>query len=113
MLSRSTLMMIRRVLHAYRKGWVLEPRLAAAARMAAEDARQSGVAAERMLVALERAWAELEDARRLSVPGAGELLSRLVTLCIGAYDDPALARRRSIPRSGSGPKGPAGARSAA
>jgi hypothetical protein len=34
-LSRSTLMTLRRVLHAYREGWLLAERLAAAARMAA------------------------------------------------------------------------------
>ena len=53
-LSRTTLMTVRRVLHAYREGWLLEERLVAAARMAAEDARLRGVPAERMLVALKR-----------------------------------------------------------
>jgi hypothetical protein len=36
----------------------------AAARMAAEDARLRGIGAEGMLVALEREWAALDDARR-------------------------------------------------
>jgi hypothetical protein len=84
-LSRTTLMTVRRVLHAYRDGWLLEGRLATAARMAAEDARQLGVAAERMLVTLERAWAGLDDVRRLSALDTQDLLRRLVTLTIDAY----------------------------
>ncbi len=92
-LSRSTLMTVRRVLHAYREGWLLEERLAAAARMAAEDARHRGVAAERlrgvaaerMLVALKREWAALDDARRLPPLDARELLNRLVPLSIRAF----------------------------
>jgi hypothetical protein len=95
-LSRSTLMTVRRVLHAYREGWLLEERLAAAARMAAEDARLHGVAAEGMLVALKREWAALEDARRLAALDASELLSRLVTLSIRAY----YTRDRSAGRAG-------------
>lgn len=87
-LSRSTLMTIRRVLHAYREGWVLEARLATAARMVAEDARRRGVAAERMLVALKRAWAALDDVRRLPALDARDLLGRLVTLSIGAFYPP-------------------------
>jgi hypothetical protein len=95
-LSRSTLMTVRRVLHAYREGWLLEERLAAAARMMAEDARMHGGAAEQMLVALEREWAALDDARRLPAHDARELLSRLVTLGIRAY----YARDRSTGRGG-------------
>ena len=95
-LSRSTLMTVRRVLHAYREGWLLEERLGAAARMVAEDAHLHGVAAERMLVALKRAWAALSDARVLAVLDAQELLGRLVTLSIRAY----YARGRSTGRGG-------------
>jgi hypothetical protein len=84
-LSRSTLMMIRRVLHAYREGWLLEERLAAAARMVAEDARLHGLPAARMLVVLKREWAALDDVRQLAGLGAQELLSRLVLLSIPAY----------------------------
>jgi hypothetical protein len=84
-LSRTTLMTVRRVLHAYREGWLLEERLAAAARMAAEDARLRGVPAERMLVALKRAWAALGEVHGLPVLEAQALLGRLVTLSIRAY----------------------------
>src|SRR5687768_4267736 len=84
-ISRSTLMTVRRVLHAYREGWLLEARLVTAARMVADDARLRGVAAERMLVALKREWAALDDARRLPAPDARDLLNRLVTLSIRAF----------------------------
>ena len=112
-LSRSTLMMLRRVLHAYREGWVLDDRLAAAARMVAEDARQGGLAAERMLVALKRAWAGLDDVRRLCVVGAGELLARLVTLCIRAYYAPQEPQCRRGPTSDAARHGHVDARTAA
>ncbi len=84
-ISRSTLMTVRRVLHAYREGWLLEARLVTAAHMVADDARLRGVAAERMLVALKREWAALDDARRLPPLDARELLNRLVTLSIRAF----------------------------
>ena len=84
-LSRSTMMTVRRVVHAYREGWLLEERLGAAARMAAEDAHLHGVAAERMLVALKRAWGALGDVHRLPALEAQALLGRLVTLSIRAY----------------------------
>lgn len=87
-ISRSTLMTVRRVLHAYREGWLLEARLAVAARMVADDARLRGAAAERMLVALKREWAALDDARRLPARDARELLNRLVTLSIRAFYPP-------------------------
>ena len=92
--SRTTLMMIRRVLHAYREGWLLEGRLAAAARMAAEDARQQGLPAERMLIALKQEWARLEEARRLPALDAHDLLSALISLTIRAYYDPIGGGRR-------------------
>lgn len=83
--SRSALMLVRRVLHAYREGWVLDARLDAAARMIAGDARLHGVAAERMLVALKAAWAGLDDVAGLHPSDARALLDRLVTLSIRAY----------------------------
>jgi hypothetical protein len=81
-------MTVRRVLHAYREGWLLEERLAAAARMAAEDARHRGVPAEHMLVALKREWGALDEVRRMSALDARDLLSRLVTLSVCAYYEP-------------------------
>lgn len=50
-LSLTTPMTLRRLLHACRDGWLFEGRLAAARRMAAEDARRRGLTAARMLVA--------------------------------------------------------------
>jgi hypothetical protein len=54
-------------------------------RMAAEDARLQGVAAERMLVALKREWAALEQVRAMSPFDTRDLLARLVTLSIRAH----------------------------
>jgi hypothetical protein len=93
--SRTTLMTIRRVLHAYREGWLLEGRLAAAARMAAEDARQHGLTAERMLIALKQEWTAMEEARRLPAIDAHDLLSALISLTIKAYFDPIGGGRRA------------------
>ena len=98
--SRTTLMTIRRVLHAYREGWLLEGRLAAAARMAAEDARQHGLSAERMLVALKQEWNGLEEARRLPALDARDLLSALISLTIRAYYDPIAGGRRADSANG-------------
>ncbi len=86
--SRSALMTLRRVLHAYRDGWLLEDRLAAAARMVAEDARQHGLGAAPMLVALKRAWAGLTEVRGLPARETRALRDRLVTLSIRAYYAP-------------------------
>jgi hypothetical protein len=84
--SRSALMALRRVLHAYREGWLLEDRLAAVARMVAEDARQNGFGPAPMLVALERAWAGLAEVRGLPAREARALRDRLVTFGVRAYD---------------------------
>ena len=84
-LSRSTLMTVRRVLHAYREGWLLEERLAAAARMAAADARQHGLAAARMPVANKAGWSTPDAVRRPALCDARALPDRLVTLGIDAY----------------------------
>ncbi len=70
---------------------MLESRLATAARMAAEDARQQGLPPERMLVALKRSWGALDEALGLPMPESQELLSRLVTLSIRAYYRPGRA----------------------
>lgn len=87
-LSRSTLMTVRRVLHAHRDGWRLDERHAAAARMVADDARARGAPAEAMLIALKRAWAELEEVRQLPPLDARALLDNLVTLAIRALYAP-------------------------
>jgi hypothetical protein len=84
-LSRSALMLLRRVLHAYREGWLLESRVAAAARTIADDARLHGLTAERMLVAMKESWGTLDDVRRLAPGDARALRDRLVTLAIRAF----------------------------
>jgi hypothetical protein len=97
-LSRTTRMSLRRVLHAYRDGWLPEARLAASAGMVAGDARRCGLPAARMLVALKAEWSALEEVRRLAMleaRGPAELLERLVTLAIRAYY-----------ADGAGPAGP-------
>ena len=96
-LSRTTLMTVRRLVHAFREGWLPEERLAAAARMAAEDAHLHGVPAERMIVALKRAWAAIGAVHGLGVLEAQALLGRLVTLSIRAY----YGRDRSPGRGGA------------
>jgi hypothetical protein len=86
-LSRATRTTLRRVLHAYREGWLLEERLAAAGRMAPGDARQCGLPAARLLVALEAEWSALEEVRHLATVearGPAGLLERLVTLAVRA-----------------------------
>ena len=94
-LSRSTLMTVRRVLHALREGWMLEERLASAARMAADDAHRSRGGAAAMLVALKHEWAALEEVRRLPSLDTRDVLARLVTLSICAYYSRAPFARRA------------------
>jgi hypothetical protein len=72
------------VLHADREGQALEARLAAAARLVADDAREHGLSAVRMLVALKRTWVEL-GAGGPSAVDTRVLFDRLVTLSIRAY----------------------------
>ncbi len=91
-LSRSAVRALRQFLNAHREGWRLERRLATAARMAAEDARQQGLPPERMLVVLKGAWGALGEVHRLPPLDARDLLSELVTLTIHAYYEP-------VPRS--------------
>ncbi len=87
--SDATMAAVRRALQAHRIGSQVEERLTVAAAMAAAEARQQGLAAERMLVALKGAWPELAEVRQLDSSEARELSSRLVTLFIQAYYAPA------------------------
>jgi hypothetical protein len=99
-------MVLRRVLHAYREGWLLEERLAGAARMAAEDARARGLTAGEMLVALKREWGLLGIVPQLPRHDARELLDRLVSLSIRAYyrvDDEDARAREGWERASSAP----------
>jgi hypothetical protein len=96
--TRSTLMAVRRVLHAYREGWLLEERLATVGRMIAADARQDGLSAAGMIVGLKRAWATLADVRDLAVHDGRALLERLVTQSIEAYYARPAARGDAMPR---------------
>ena len=109
-LSRTTLMTLRRVLHAYREGWLLDGRLAAAARMVAEDARGRRLAAERMLVALKHQWAALQEVRAMSPRDARDVLGRLTTLSIRAYYQAAPHQRGA---DAPDPRRPAGAHTVA
>ena len=101
MVSRSALMALRRFLHAYREGWLLEDRLAGVARMVAEDARQHGFGVASMRVALERAWAGLAEVRGLPAREARALRDRLVTLGIRASYAHG-ERPRQTPGAGAG-----------
>lgn len=86
--SRSAVRALRRFLNARRDGWVVDARLAQAARIAAEEARCCGLPAERMLAALERTWWALDEVRALPAIEARESWSRLVSLSIRAYHAP-------------------------
>jgi len=99
--SRSTMMTIRRVLHAYRDGWLLEDRLATAARLVADDARLHGLTAARMLVALKREWTALDAVRRLMPLDAQALLDALVSRAIRAYYASPAARQPSAGAHGA------------
>ena len=85
-MSRSATVALLRVINALRDGWFLEKRLRDVARMIAADARDHGLRAEQMLVALKREWPVMLERRR--VPGddeLGMLAERLVSLCIQEY----------------------------
>jgi hypothetical protein len=86
--SRSAVRALRQFLHARRDGWVVEPRLARAARLVAGEARRCGLPPERMLVALKRTWWALDAVRALPGLEGQEWLSRLVSLSIRAYYEP-------------------------
>jgi len=54
-------------------------------------ARETGVAAEQLLIVLKECWRELPEAQRLLRRDADKTRDRLVTMCIDAYyapDDP-------------------------
>ena len=85
-LSHSTVASLRRVLHAFRDGWMLESRLQATARMIADDAHRHHLPAERMLVALKHEWRGVSAVcDQGSHHAALELQARLVSLCIRDY----------------------------
>ena len=91
-------MAVRRVLHAYREGWVLDNRLRRAARAVAQDAHRRSAQAEQMLVAVKQEWAALPEVRALP-PGDGlqELSSRFISLCIREFFSPG-ASPATLPR---------------
>ena len=114
-LSRSSVMTMRRVLHALRDGWLLEARVAAAARMVVEDARRLGLDAAGLLVALKREWAALDEVQRLSAFDARTLLNRVISLSIRAYYPQKRPHERTAPPRGDlrDPAESGGARTAA
>lgn len=85
-LSRTTLMAMRRLAHAFREGWILDDRLPGVARLIVDDARRGGLAAEQMVVAVKHAWAGLAELHATPhVAEARVLLDRLVSRCIRDY----------------------------
>src|SRR5687767_13141359 len=90
LLSLSTGRALRRLLSAFRDGWLVEARLAEAARMVAEDAHRRGLRAEQMVVAIKEAWSDLPEARGAAqVVDVQRLLSQVVTRCIHEFYEPA------------------------
>ena len=84
-LSSSTVVAVRRALHARRVGRPPTSRLQTAAALVADDARRQGLSPEAMLVAVKRTWAALDDVRHLPADDARTLLERLVSYGIPAY----------------------------
>jgi hypothetical protein len=97
--SQSTTTAMRRVLNAYREGWMLDGRMRDTARLVAEDAHRRGLDAVRTIIAVRGAWVQLEELRRV-VPDedARDLLSRLISCTIEEfYRMPAAAPRADSP----------------
>lgn len=66
-----------------------------AMRRACAVAREEGLQAERLVVALKRAWQELPEARKLLRDVREDTLFGVVTLCIKEYYAPAARSARS------------------
>ena len=96
-LSLSTVRALRRLLHAFRDGWLVEARLADAARMIAEDAHRDGLRAEQMVIAIKDVWSELPEVRgSAQVVDVQRLLSQLVTRCIHEFYEPSERAARDV-----------------
>ena len=100
LLSHSTLVAVRRLVHAYREDGAVEIRLRRAARAVAADAHRQGARAEQMLVAVKQEWAALPEVRALPPGDAVQnLSSRFITLCSREFFSsdapPAIAPRRA------------------
>jgi hypothetical protein len=80
-----TLALLRSLPTALAEQWIHGGLIAAAARMAAEDARRCALPFERVLITLKREWSSLAEVRQLPIPDARDLLNELVTACIKAY----------------------------
>ena len=78
-------MTLRRVLHAFRDGWLLEERMDATARGAADDARRQALPAAALLDALDQAWDAMPEVRAFPEPVARRLRARLASACVRAY----------------------------
>jgi hypothetical protein len=94
-LSNSTVASLRRLAHEYGAGRGLVGRLAAVARMAADDAHRGGFQPERLIIALKREWSVLPEPRVELVRDRHSVLDRLVTLCVANYYDPLTRTRDS------------------
>ena len=99
-LSRSSAAAMRRLLNAFREGWVLDGRVHEAARLIAEDAHRAGIGAAHMIIAIRSAWATLDELRRV-IPNddARDLASRLVTCAIEEFYQPPASRGREDHRA--------------
>ena len=85
-MSQETAAAVCRALKAYGENGLLEGRLRQAARMLCADARERGMRAEQMLVALKDEWAALADVRRLAQGTArADVTRRFITLCIDEF----------------------------
>ena len=54
-------------------------------RRTCEAAHAHGIRAEQLLLLIKDAWRELPEARRVPRHAAGDVLSRLITICIHEY----------------------------
>ncbi len=91
LLTRSTLLSIRRAMHAARDGWPVRSLIDRAAQDAASDARRAGASAAHMVIALKQEWAAIPDAMLLEPAGERRLREDLIASSIAAYFDAGLA----------------------
>ena len=85
LLTRSTIVSVRRALNAFRDGWATPHLVERAAGHIADDARRSGASAAQMVVALKQAWWSLADVRNLAPDIERQLREMLVSCSIEAY----------------------------
>jgi len=77
--------MLRRVARAARLEEVVDRDVRELMRRTCDAARTRGVRAEHLLVLLKEAWQELPEARRVPRHNAGDVLARVITVCVHEY----------------------------